>query len=143
MQDVPQAMLLLAQGAQIQVSYLSWAVLHAPEMQAVEEAVPPHRIYIYIYIYIVVIVEWFANSYYMYFGEIIQIPLTDYFEKKKKNLEHPYNFSNIFHFFQKKFEEIGIFQFLPDVSEEIYFFWKKNKPAWRHQAILYLDIWKW
>ena len=43
MQDVPHAVLHLAQGAKTKVvSYLSWAVLHAPEMLAGEEAVSRH-----------------------------------------------------------------------------------------------------
>ena len=79
-----------------------------------------------------------ANSYHMYFGEISQIPLTEYLKQHTQNIQWKKSiifpiFSISSSFFRKKLEEIAILQFLPGVPEEIHFFRKKNNPAGRGQ----------
>ena len=82
--------------------------------------------YMYVMVYKykiqVVILEWFTNPY--YFGEISQIPRIDYFTQHIQNIQwkKKYNSSISSNFFQKKLEEITIFQFPPGVPEEIHFF---------------------
>ena len=85
MQDVPHAMLLLAQGAKTRVvTCHEQSCMHLRCWQVKKLCL---TIYVTVYEYKtqVVILEWFANS--LYFGEINQIPLIDYFKQHIQNIQ--------------------------------------------------------
>ena len=126
MQDVPCD--TFSSGCHNQGSCLSWAVLHAPEMLAGEEAVL-HHICHGIQIQnsschhrIVCQSLLFWRNKPNTFNWLFQTTYSEH--PMEKNIIIPIS-SISSNFFRKKLEEIAIFQFPPGVPEEIHFFRKK------------------